>query len=481
MRLAGTAVPATPQVRAPHPHPYWTLDRVARALGTGPRGTLPLAGVGTDTRTLAPGMVFVALRGDRHDAHAHLAEARDAGAAALVVERPEAAAGLGLPTYVVPDTRVALGRLATAWRRAWGGTVVAVAGSNGKTSTKELLAAALGSTLVVHATAGNHNNEVGVPLTLLAIPAAAQVAVVEIGTNAPGEVAMLRAIAEPEVAVLTSIGEEHLEGLGDLAGVLREECAVFAGTALAVVPAAHPEVLPRAAAQARTVVVAGLEPRKPAPEPAPDHAPDHGVAVPDAWGLDEEGRPWLAWRGTRVQLPVRGAHQGGNAMLALAVATAAGVPVARAAEAMAAMPVPRMRGTWDTMGRAVVINDAYNANPPSMKAALALLEALDPARQRVAVLGGMRELGGHADALHREVAAAALATSLPLIAGIGELGVALDALAPGDPRVVTAQDVDDLWPRLRPRLAPEAILLLKASRGVRLERLLPLLADWAAS
>jgi UDP-N-acetylmuramoyl-tripeptide--D-alanyl-D-alanine ligase len=477
MRLAGTAVPATPQVRAPHPHPFWTLDRVARALGTGPRGALPLAGVGADSRTLAPGMLFVALRGDRHDAHAHLADARDAGAAALVVERPEAAAGLGLPTYVVPDTRVALGRLATAWRRAWGGTVVAVAGSNGKTSTKELLAAALGSTLAVHATPGNLNNDVGVPLTLLAIPAAAQVAVVEIGTNAPGEVATLRAIAEPDVAVLTSIGEEHLEGLGDLAGVLREECAVFAGTALAVVPSAHPEVLPLAAAQARTVVVAGLELREPGPVPAPDH----GTAVPDAWGLDDEGRPWLAWRGTRVQLPLRGAHQGGNAMLALAAAAAAGVPVARAAEAMAAMPVPRMRGTWDTMGRAVVINDAYNANPPSMKAALALLEALDPARQRVAVLGGMRELGGYADALHREVAAAALATSLPLIAGIGELGAALDALAPADPRVVTGQDVDDLWPRLRPRLAPEAILLLKASRGVRLERLLPLLADWAAS
>lgn len=474
MRLAGTAVPATPQVRAPHPHPFWTLDRVARAVGTGPRGTLPLAGVGTDTRTLAPGMLFVALRGDRHDAHAHLADARDAGAAALVVERPEAAAGLGLPTYVVPDTRVALGRLATAWRRAWGGTVVAVAGSNGKTSTKELLAAALGSTLAVHATAGNLNNDVGVPLTLLAIPAAAQVAVVEIGTNAPGEVATLRAMAEPDIAVLTSIGEEHLEGLGDVAGVLREEGAVFAGTALAVVPAAHPEVLPLATAQAGAVVIAGLEP----PPPASGRATP---VAPDTWGLDDEGRPWLEWRGVRVQLPVRGAHQGANAMLAWAVAEAVGVPLARAAEAMASMPVPPMRGTWDSLGRAVVINDAYNANPPSMKAALALLDALDPARQRVAVLGGMRELGGHADALHREVAAAALATSLPLIAGIGELGVALDALAPGDPRVVTGQDVDDLWPRLRPRLAPEAILLLKASRGVRLERLLPLLADWAAS
>lgn len=467
----GTAFLAVPPVATPRPHAFWTLDRVARALGTGPRGAQPLAGVSTDTRSLEVGCVFVALRGDRFDAHALLPEAKAAGAAALVVERAEAAAGLGLPTFVVPDTLVALGRLGAAWRQAWGGTVVAVAGSNGKTSTKELLAAALGGTLVVHATPGNFNNQVGVPLTLLGIPPQAQVAVVEIGTNAPGEVALLRALAAPDVTVLTSIGEEHLEGLGDVQGVLREECAIFSPDALAVVPAAHPEVVAVAEHRARATVVAGLEPSA------------HGATwcAPEGWGLDEQGRPWLAWRGVRAQLPLRGAHQGANAMLALAVAEALGVPLERAAAGMAAMTVPGMRGTWEAFGRATVINDAYNANPPSMRAALALLEALDPARQRVAVLGGMRELGAQADALHREVAAAALATSLPLLAGVGDLGAALAALAPDDPRVVTGADVDELWPRLRARLAPDAILLLKASRGVRLERLLPLLADWAAS
>ena len=141
-----------------------------------------------------------------------------------------------MPAFVVTDTTAALGLLGRYRRRAWGKTVVAVAGSNGKTSTKELTSAALGSRLSVYATRGNLNNHIGVPLTLLAIPDDADVAVVEIGTNHPGEVATLRALAEPDVAIVTSIGEEHLEGLVDLAGVLREESAVFAGVPIAIVP-----------------------------------------------------------------------------------------------------------------------------------------------------------------------------------------------------------------------------------------------------
>ncbi|MEQ1691000.1 MAG: UDP-N-acetylmuramoyl-tripeptide--D-alanyl-D-alanine ligase, partial [Gemmatimonas sp.] len=226
---AGTAFSAIDPVLPLVLHPYWTQERVARALHTGPNAQWPLGGVSTDTRHITRGDLFVALSGERYDAHDFLSDARDRGAAALVVSDATKAVGLGLPVYVVPDTLVALGQLATAWRRAWGRSVVAVAGSNGKTSTKELLKAALGRTLAVHATAGTFNNRVGVPLTLLAIPSDAEIAVVELGTNAPGEIATLRAIVEPDVAVMTSIGEEHLEGLGDLAGVLREEADVFDG------------------------------------------------------------------------------------------------------------------------------------------------------------------------------------------------------------------------------------------------------------
>jgi len=463
---AGTAFEAVPAVSPQRAHPYWTFERVAQALGTGPSMPNPLAGVSTDTRTIAPGDLFVALRGERFDAHDFLAQAKGAGAAAFVVSDPAKAAGLGVPTYVVPDTLVALGQLATAWRKAWGRTVIAVAGSNGKTSTKELLKAALGRTLVVHATSGNLNNLIGVPLTLLAIPSDAEVAVVELGTNMPGEVAELRAIAGPDVAVLTSIGEEHLEGLGDLAGVLREECDVFHRVTLAVIPAAHPEVAPFARDRAQAVISAGLT--------------GEGV-VPDAWGLDAEGRPWLEVDGTRFELPLRGAHQAANAMLAIATARACGVPLGDAAMGMAAMPVPSMRGAWEALGDAILINDAYNANPASMRAAIALLSDVGEGRQRVAILGSMRELGLSADAQHREVAAVALASPADVIAGVGDFAAALEALAPGDPRVVTATELEALWPALAPRLDRRAVVLLKASRGMRLERLVPQLTLWATA
>lgn len=464
--MAGLAFDAvTPPVPA-SAHPYWTLERVARALGTGPRSQHPLSGITTDTRALTTGDVFVALRGERFDAHDFLTAARDAGASALVVSDATAAAGLGLPTYVVPDTLVALGQLATAWRRAWGRSVIAVAGSNGKTSTKDLLKAALGRTLVVHATKGNLNNLIGAPLSLLAIPSHADVAVIEVGTNAPGEISRLRAITQPDIAVLTSIGEEHLEGLGDLAGVLREESDVFDGVTLAVVPAAQPEVARAAAGRARAVVRAGL------------HEAD---VMPSEWGLDDEGRGWLVCEGVRFELPLRGAHQVANAMLAIAVARACGVAFADAALGMAAMPVPTMRGVWEAMGRAVLINDAYNANPPSMRAALDLLARVGQGRQRVAILGSMRELGVQAAAQHIEIARAALASPADLLVGVGEFADAFSAL-PGDAqRVVTTREFDGLWPLLEPRLHRDAVILLKASRGMRLERLVPLLTAWATA
>ena len=463
---AGTAFSAIPAIAPDHAHPYWTFERVADALGTGPRIPRPLAGVSTDTRAMARGDVFVALIGEHFDAHDFLAAARDAGAAAFVVSDATKAAGLGVPTYVVPDTLVALGQLATAWRRAWGRSVIAVAGSNGKTSTKELLKAAFGRTLVVHATKGNLNNLIGVPLTLLSIPSEAEVAIVEVGTNTPGEVAALRAITEPDIAVLTSIGEEHLEGLGDLAGVLREESEIFHRVTLAIVPSAHPEVLEIATARATAVLSAGLE---------------HALIAPSAWGLDAEGRPWLDVDGVHFTLPLRGAHQAANAMLAIAAAGACGVPLTDAAAGMAEMPVPSMRGAWEQIGELVLINDAYNANPASMRAALDLLGRVGSGQQRVAILGTMRELGAQSALQHREVARAALVSGADLVVGVGDFAAALHEVAPSDPRVVATPEFDALWPLLAPRLECNAIVLLKASRGMRLERLVPTLTSWATA
>ena len=446
---------------------FWTLDRLADALGDGPRGPIALRGVTTDTRAIARGDAFVALRGERFDAHDFLSDAVQGGASALVVERPEVAAGLGVPVYPVENTLVALGALGRFRRMAWGRPVIAVAGSNGKTSTKELVRAALGSTLAVHATQGNLNNRVGTPLTLLALPDDADIAVIELGTNVPGEVAILRDIALPQAAIVTSIAEEHLEGLGDLAGVLREEASVFEGVELAVTPAGQPEIgeAARAHGMAKRVITAGL---------------DRGDVRATRWEIGDDGLGMVELDGVEVRSPLRGEHNLRNLMLALACARECGVSVEAAARGVAAMPVPSMRMAWETLGRASLINDAYNSNPGSARAALDLLERAGAGRQRVAVLGTMRELGAASERLHEEIARRALESPVELVAGVGDFATVLERLGAGDRRVVTAADPEALWPLLAGRLAPDAVILLKASRGVRLERLVPHLTAWAS-
>ena len=450
---------------------FWTRDRAARALASCARGALPrgssrFTGVSTDTRDIAPGALFVALAGEHFDAHEFLRDAVARGAQGVVVARPEAASGLGVPVYPVTDTLIALGALASYRRRAWGpnGPVIAIAGSNGKTTTKELARAALASRLEVHATAGNLNNLVGVPLTLLALPDAADAVVVELGMNVPGEMARLRAIAEPTITVITCIAEEHLEGLGSIEGVMREESIALDGAQIGIVPAAQPELVSAARGRVRRLVTAGL---------------GEGDVCAARWGAAPDGRGWLEVDGVTVRPPVPGAHNLRNAMLAIAVARECGIPAADAARGIEGAVIPPMRMAWESLGAATLINDAYNASPASMRAALDVLGALTGGRQRVAVLGTMRELGSHAARLHGEIARDALATSVEVIAAVGEMAAALQAAAPADPRLVLAEDIDALWPRLEPRLARDAIILLKASRGVRLERLVPLLTAWA--
>jgi UDP-N-acetylmuramoyl-tripeptide--D-alanyl-D-alanine ligase len=443
---------------------FWTLDRVAEALGGGPRGAARLPRISTDTRHISAGDCFLALKGESFDAHDFLAEAVAKGASALVVNDAQRAAKLGVPVFEVTDTLVALGKLARYRRRAWGRPVVGVVGTNGKTSTKELLRAALGGALRVHATVGNYNNLVGVPLTLFALPEDADIAVIEMGTNQPGEVGALRAIVEPDVVVVTSIAEEHLEGLGDLAGVLREEVSACDGVSLAVVPASQPEIGQAARMRAKRTVDAGL---------------DGGDVKPSKWGIEVDGRGWLELEGERVRVPLRGVHNLRNAMLALTVARESGVSVRDAARGIAVMPAPPMRVHFESCGKATVINDAYNSNPGSARVALELLEHAGAGRQRVAVLGTMLELGAQADRLHDDVARAALASPIELVVGVGAMADALARVSPNDSRVAGGADPDAAWSAVRSRLAPDAVILLKGSRGVRLERLVPVISEWA--
>ncbi len=448
---------------------FWTLDRVAAALDECamvplPRGSTPVERITTDTRSIARGELFVALRGERFDGHDYLEAAAAAGAAGVVVTHALPLGALDIPVYQVRDTLVALGALARYWRRAWGGKVIAVAGSNGKTTTKDLIRAALGDELLVHATTGNLNNRVGVPLTLLSMPAESECAVIELGSSIPGEVAILREISEPQLAVVTSVAEEHLEGFGDLAGVLREETSVYDDVEVGIAPASQPDVANAAKKLAKRVVTAGL---------------DSGDVMPKSWKIEPDGRGTLELEGVIVSPPLRGRHNLENAMLAIAVAREMGVSDVSIADGIARMAAPKMRSAWETIGRATIINDAYNSNPGSARAAIGLLEGVGAGKQRVIVLGTMRELGLQSDKLHDDISKLALDSGADVIAGIGDFAKSLARIGADDKRIVTADTVEGMWPLLAPRLAPDAVILLKASRGVQLERLVPHLTTWA--
>ena len=448
---------------------FWNLERVASALGDSaarrhPRGNTELSGITTDSRNVAPGQLFLALTGENFDGHDYVAQAVEKGAAAVVVSRPMDEQALGVPVYLVPDTLVALGTLANHYRRAWGGPVVMVAGSNGKTTTKDLIHAALSQAMKVHATTGNLNNRIGVPLTLLSIPPGAEIAVVEAGTNLPGEVAILRDIMDPDISVVTSIGEEHLEGLGDLAGVLEEESAAFDGVRIAITPAAQPEVAAAAHGKALEVITAGL---------------DDGDIHPDSWTITPDGIGTLVFDKVSITPPLRGVHNLRNTMLAIGVAHACGVSDKIAASGIQAMPAPKMRVAWERVGQATLINDAYNANPGSTRAAIEIIKGVGAGRQRVIVLGTMRELGDASRRCHDDISELALASGADIVAGVGEFAESLEAVGKGDPRIVTSETVAGLWPLLKPRLVRDAVILLKASRGVQLEQLVPHITTWA--
>lgn len=446
----------------------WTEAAVTAALGIGARAGdegVRYTAVSTDTRTLKGGELFVALRGENHDAHDYLAQARAAGATGAVVERVPAGAPEDLRYYEVDDTLAALGRLGRARRRSLGVRVVAVAGSNGKTTTKDMLRAVLATTYSVHATQGNLNNLIGAPLTLLRTPDDADVIVAEIGTNMPGELAKLAAIVEPDAAVITGISAEHLEGLGDLHGVLREETSVLPWVPLSgvVVVSDDPEMLgERARTLHPAVRVAGLTDRA-----------DEALRGADVV-LDDEGRVRFRWAGRDVRLALRGRHNARNALVALGVAREWGVPEDEAIAALESLQPPKMRVELHRVGDMTVIVDCYNANPASVHAAVDLLASMPQRGGRVAVLGSMLEMGPGSADIHREVAAEVARQEFDLIVATGDF---VDAFAPhgaalGD-RLVTASDALAAWPPIAERLRGDEVVLLKGSRGVALERLLP--------
>jgi UDP-N-acetylmuramoyl-tripeptide--D-alanyl-D-alanine ligase len=482
-----TPAPATPFA--------WTDRGVREALGLarerGEEGR-SFSGISTDTRSLRPGDLFVALRGPSFDGHAFLPAARAAGAGGAVVDRTSGVATASASPsdfllYEVADTLEALGALARHRRRALSAPVLGITGSSGKTTVKDLVAGVLATTYAVHATRGNLNNRVGVPLTLLATPDEAGVVVVEMGTNEPGEIATLAAIAEPDAGVVTTVGPSHLEGLGDLDGVLQEKLDLLRGVRAGgeAVVGDEPPVLPQ---RARTlpppVRVAGLSP-----------------AADPAWrgellDVDEEGRWQVRLPSGTFRCGLPGRHGVRSALLALAAGDLLGVPAPRGFPAVEAARATGLRGEIRKVGALTLVVDCYNANPQSTRAALELLADLPAPGGRVAILGSMLELGPAAPEFHREVLAYARTLPLRVVVAVGAFADAAEEVpktgAPvrerrprpgqgGDaprprpllPQVLAAGTPEEAWTLLRPHLSGRETILLKASRGVAMERLLP--------
>ena len=443
----------------------WSSADVAQALETRAPVTGTFTGISTDTRHLTPGALFLALKGERFDAHDFLRDAKARGATAAVVRRGTPPVD-GLPFFEVSDTLVALGALARARRRGLpsGSPVIAITGSSGKTSTKEMVRAVLATRWRVHATAGNLNNLVGVPLTLLAVPDDVQALVVEAGASVPGEIAALRDIIEPTIAVVTNVGYAHVAGFGSLEGVMREKLALARGTPLAVVGLDPPGLAVAARRMTRTLVAGN--------DPAADVHPERAE-------LDEAGRPRIRWPegrgGSEVTLPVTGFHQIENAMLAMAVAREVGADSARALASLADVQLPPGRGTVLTVRGLTVIDDTYNANPSSLRWAVRFAHWLAGRRGRplAVVVGSMLELGPESARLHAAAAQEIAALEPALVGAVGEFVPAFAALRPSlGARLVAAPDAAALGPPLRAALRGNEVVLLKASRGVALEQVL---------
>jgi len=445
----------------------WTSATIREALELpdAPGAPAEYSGVSTDTRTLSEGALFVAIRGERFDGHAHLAEASARGAKGAVVERGTAQVP-GLEYFEVPDTVAALGLLGRWRRRSITGPVVAVTGTNGKTSTKEMLAASLRTRFRVHATRANLNNLIGVPLTILEAPADTEALVIEAGASVPGEIGQYRRIIEPTVAVVTNVSAGHLEGFGSLEGVLAEKLSLVEGAPLAVVGTEPPELAAGARRLARRVVTAGLE----------------GAELrPRSVTLDAAGRATVVTEQGQFTLPLPGRHLAANAMLAWAVAIHLGLDPRAVARALEMLEIPGGRGQVLEVAGLTLLNDCYNANPLSFRAAIASAQAMRGGRRLVFVAGTMRELGAESAALHAAIARELVALRPDVLAAVGEFVPALEAHRAelGD-RLLTAPDVPALGAALASRLEGGELVVLKASRGVALERIIPLLTPRVA-
>ena len=443
------------------------MDMREAAAGTGGevRGAnVAFAAVSSDTRSIGEGALFVALRGERFDGHDYLAAARTRGAAAAMVDRraPEAGGDAPLPLLVVDDTRLGLGRLAAHWRRKFTLPLIAVTGSNGKTTVKEMIACILrehAGPEHAYATPGNFNNDIGLPLTLLGLRAQHTCAVVELGMNHAGETAYLATIAQPTVALVNNAQREHQEFMRSVDEVAREHGAVFAALpedGIAVINADD-----RFAGYWRGVC---------APHRMLDFGIDNPAAVGGRFALRDFGSE-IVVRVPQGEAPVSlhaaGAHNVRNALAAAAGSAAAGVELAAIARGLARFqPVQGRLQLRTGKGGSVVLDDTYNANPDSVIAAIEVLARRQG--RKFLVLGDMGEVGAQAAAFHAEIGRRARDAGVDRMYLLGEsCAHAAEAFGAGAQRY---DAVDALLTGLETGLAADVTVLVKGSRFMRMER-----------
>jgi len=448
--------------------PLWTSDAIAQATGGTASAGFEVSGVAFDSREVTPGDLFIALRGEQADGHDFIPRALAAGAGGIIAERP-----IDGPVVRVADSAKALDDLGAAARARTSARIIGVTGSAGKTGTKEALFAALDrmSFGAAHRSLKSYNNHVGVPLSLARMPAATRYGVFEMGMNHEGELRALTALVRPHVAIITTIAPAHIEYFGSEAKIAEAKAEIFEGLTdggVAIIPydsPHYPQLRDAAARHAGDIISFGLG------EGADVHIVEEGIG--------SGGRTLLTAQLSNARLAftlgLPGRHWVTNALAVLAAVEAVGGDLAQAGLSLAEMtglPGRGARRRIDTAdgGKALLIDEAYNANPASMAATLAQLGE-EPGRRKVAVLGAMKELGDLSDSLHGGLAGAVKAAGVALAVLVGdEMTPLADALA-GEVSVERVKNVNDVLDMLPARLADGDVILVKGSNSVGLSQL----------
>ncbi len=431
-------------------------------------GSQIVSHINTDSRNILPGDVFVALAGDKFDAHDFIRQVAKAGSAAVIVSRaPENAASLGCAVILVKDTLLALQNLARHQRRLINPLVIGITGSNGKTSTKDFTAAAMSGQYRVCATAGNLNNHIGLPLTILGMNDEQNCAVLEMGMNHAGEIAALAAIAEPNAAIITNIGVAHIENLGSREAIAREKGALAEAVPAdgVVVLHANDEFTPAIQSRCRAKVLTAGVNRGDVKATILESA-----AQGSHFNLDFAGS-------SRIDafLPFPGEHMVANAALAAACAWHHGVSPEAIASNLARAHLTKGRVQVKTVRGIIFLDDSYNANPDSMKAGISTLAGMKTRGRRIAVLGCMGELGTHAAQGHREVGTFAARTGLDAVFTVGEEAAQITDAASAERPDMTLKNFTDraqCAATLRNWLRDGDAVLLKGSRSAGMEQVL---------